>query len=48
MLSCEDALPQRPRRVLVAGVSGAGKTTLALRIADTLAIPHGPCGPNTS
>ncbi|WP_307842840.1 hypothetical protein [Salinibacterium sp. NK8237] len=40
MLSCEDALPQRPRRVLVAGVSGAGKTTLALRISDIIAIPH--------
>ncbi|MFC5930436.1 AAA family ATPase [Cryobacterium melibiosiphilum] len=33
MLSGHDALPHRPRRVLVAGVSGAGKTTLARRIA---------------
>lgn len=33
MLSHDDALPHRPRRVLVAGVSGTGKTTLAARIA---------------
>ncbi|TFD54051.1 AAA family ATPase [Cryobacterium frigoriphilum] len=50
MLSCHDALPHRPRRVLVAGVSGAGKTTLARRIAAVTggrhteidALYHGP------
>jgi adenylate kinase family enzyme len=35
-----DPLPHRPRRVLVAGTSGAGKTTLAARIARILAVPH--------
>jgi adenylate kinase family enzyme len=35
-----DALPGRPRRVLVAGPSGSGKTTLAGRVAAALAIPH--------
>jgi adenylate kinase family enzyme len=33
VLSFADPLPHRPQRVLVAGVSGAGKTTLAARIA---------------
>jgi hypothetical protein len=33
-------LPHRPRRVLVAGVSGAGKTTLAGRIAEITGGPH--------
>lgn len=50
MLSGHDALPHRPRRVLVAGVSGAGKTTLARRIAAVTggrhteidALYHGP------
>lgn len=40
MLDAETPLPQRPRRVLVAGVSGTGKTTLAARIADVLGIAH--------
>lgn len=35
-----DALPRRPRRVLVAGASGAGKTTLAARIGRVLGAPH--------
>jgi adenylate kinase family enzyme len=35
-----EALPSRPRRVLVAGTSGAGKTTLAAQISEVLAIPH--------
>ncbi len=50
MLSAADPLPFRPRRILVAGVSGAGKTTLAARIGAVLPIPateidglfHGP------
>ena len=33
MLTSTDPLPHRPRRVLVAGVAGSGKTTLAARIA---------------
>lgn len=40
LLGHTDALPRRPRRVLVAGTSGSGKTTLAGRIADLLAAPH--------
>lgn len=36
VLRFDDPLPFRPRRVLVAGVSGAGKTTLARRIAPIL------------
>lgn len=35
-----DALPRRPRRVLVAGTSGAGKTTVAARIGAVLGVPH--------
>ena len=50
MLGVEDPLPQRPRRVVVAGATGSGKTTLALRIGAALQLPdtemdalhHGP------
>ncbi|EYR63251.1 ATPase AAA [Actinotalea ferrariae CF5-4] len=35
-----DPLPHRPLRVVVAGTSGAGKTTLAGRIAAVLTVPH--------
>lgn len=50
MLTALDEIPFRPRRILVAGVSGAGKTTLARRIAQVADIPsteidalfHGP------
>jgi adenylate kinase family enzyme len=40
MLGPLDPLPFRPRRVLIAGVSGTGKTTLAARVADVLEAPH--------
>lgn len=40
LLSVNDALPHRPRRVLVAGTSGSGKTTLAREVAEVLAIAH--------
>jgi adenylate kinase family enzyme len=40
LLDAVASLPVRPRRVLVAGTSGAGKTTLASRVAALLDIPH--------
>jgi adenylate kinase family enzyme len=40
MLGADDLLPGRPHRILVAGTSGAGKTTLAARIGSTLQITH--------
>ncbi|WP_197061869.1 adenylate kinase family protein [Sinomonas humi] len=40
MLSHNDPLPLRPRRVAVAGVAGTGKTTLAGRIAAVIGAPH--------
>jgi adenylate kinase family enzyme len=39
-LACDDPLPARPRRILVAGTSGAGKTTVARALSDRLRIPH--------
>ncbi len=39
-LTANDALPIRPRRVIIAGTSGSGKTHLAARIGATLQIPH--------
>jgi adenylate kinase family enzyme len=35
-----DALPRRPRRVLVAGTSGSGKTTLADLVAERWSLPR--------
>ncbi len=40
LLGAEASLPVRPRRILVAGTSGAGKTTVARRVAAVLSIPH--------
>lgn len=40
MLSSEDPLPMCPQRVLIAGVSGCGKTTLARRVAAITGGPH--------
>jgi len=40
MLTATDPLPAPPRRVIVAGVSGVGKTTLAGRIGKVAGIPH--------
>jgi len=40
MLGADDPLPGRPRRVVVAGTSGSGKTTVARRVGETLGIPH--------
>ncbi|NHC15026.1 P-loop NTPase family protein [Motilibacter deserti] len=40
LLGPADALPPGPRRVLVAGTSGAGKTTLARRVSAALDVPH--------
>lgn len=40
MLSASDPLPLAPDRVLVAGVSGSGKTTFAARIADRWDLPR--------
>lgn len=40
MLSAADRLDPPPQRILVAGVAGSGKTTLARRISDATGIPH--------
>ncbi len=40
MLSATDPLPRVPQRVVVAGVSGTGKTTAAARIAEVLGSEH--------
>ncbi|MGM7696623.1 AAA family ATPase [Microbacterium sp. A84] len=40
MLTADDPLPLVPHRVLIAGVTGAGKTTLASRIATLCGLVH--------
>lgn len=40
VLGADDVLDPAPRRVLVAGVTGVGKTTTARRIAALRGIPH--------
>ena len=40
LLGAADPLPGRPQRVLVAGTSGAGKTTLARAVAGVLDCSH--------
>ena len=40
MLSASDPLPLRPERILVAGVTGSGKTTLARRIGEMWGLRH--------
>jgi adenylate kinase family enzyme len=40
LLGPADPLPRRPSRILVAGTSGAGKTTLAAQIGSLLQLPH--------
>lgn len=40
MLGARDPLPHAPHRILLAGVTGSGKTSLARRISRDLGIPH--------
>jgi len=40
MLGPDDALPFPPRRILIAGVTGVGKTTLARRLSALTGSPH--------
>lgn len=40
LLGPDDPLPARPRRVLLSGASGAGKTTVAAEIARRLGAEH--------
>jgi adenylate kinase family enzyme len=40
LLDFQQNLPHVPQRVLVAGTAASGKTTLAIRVAQTLGTPH--------
>lgn len=40
MLTADDALPFRPSRILVAGVTGSGKSTFASELAGVLDLPY--------
>ncbi|WP_375425159.1 AAA family ATPase [uncultured Friedmanniella sp.] len=40
LLTADDPLPGRPRRIVVAGTSGSGKTTLARAVGERLGLPH--------
>lgn len=40
LLAADDPLPGRPSRILLAGTSGSGKTTVAGRIEAILGLPH--------
>lgn len=39
-LAWDDPLPAHPRRILVTGTSGSGKTTVAVALSGRLGIPH--------
>jgi adenylate kinase family enzyme len=40
VLGADDPLPLEPHRIVIAGVSGTGKTSTAARIAELTGIPH--------
>ena len=40
LLGPDDPLPSTPKRILVAGTSGAGKTTLAAALSRATGLPH--------
>ncbi len=40
LLTAQDPLPGCPNRIMIAGTSGAGKTTLAATVSELVRIPH--------